>query len=339
MNLAAIFINPETKLLRSGWRLLVFMVLTFPLWPLGGSGEAQSSTFEIGWGLIATYVILIIWVGAPSWLCLKFLDRLSFGALGLTWQRGWQREVLLGCVMSVVMMTVVVTLQALGGGTRLTLNPMLTMNQGGIVTVANSTIVALVLFILAGAFEELLFRGYPFQTLLRGAPTIVPLLLLSILFGAGHWSNPNRTIFSTANTVLAGIWLAVAYLKTRRLWFPIGLHFMWNWMMSVFYGLPVSGLRMTASPVFISTSEAPVWLTGGNYGSEGGAAATVVLVIAIIVVWRAGWLSVVPEMQSLLEPRTTVSEPMIGLGLTSESEKQEADDLASTTNHQPPTPT
>lgn len=321
MNLVAIFINPETRLLRSGWRLLVFMVLTFPLWPLGGSGEAQSSTFKIGWELIATYVILIIWVVVPSWVCLKFLDRLSFGALGLTWQRGWQREVLLGCVISAVMMTVVVALQALGGGTRLTLNPMLTMNQAGIVTVANSAMVALVLFIFAGAFEELLFRGYPFQTLLRGAPTIIPLLLLSILFGAGHWSNPNRTIFSTANTVLAGIWLAVAYLKTRRLWFPIGLHFMWNWMMGIFYGLPVSGQRMTASPVFISTSEAPVWLTGENYGSEGGAAATVVITIAIIILWRARWLSPVPEMRALLEPRATVIEPITSLGLTSESKE------------------
>src|SRR2546425_6629897 len=115
MNLIAIFINPETRLLRGGWRLMVFAVLTFPLWFPGGSGEAKNSTFEIGWGMIVTYVILIIWVGAVSWLCLKFLDRLSLGALGLTWHRGSGREVLLGCVVSAVMMTAVVALQALGG--------------------------------------------------------------------------------------------------------------------------------------------------------------------------------------------------------------------------------
>src|SRR5213592_4380091 len=119
MNLVAIFINPETKLLRSGWRLLVFAVLVFPLLFPGGSEGTQNSTFEIGWGMILTYVVLIIWVGAASWLCLKFLDRLSLGALGLTWHRGWGREVLLGCAVSAAMMTAVVALQALGGGTRL----------------------------------------------------------------------------------------------------------------------------------------------------------------------------------------------------------------------------
>lgn len=339
MNVLAIFINPETKLLRSGWRLLAFAGLIFPLLLSGGSGKAEDSTFEIGLGMIVIYVVVIIWVGAASWLCLKFLDRLGLAALGLTWHRGWRREVLLGCAVSAAMMTAVVALQALGGGTRLRLNPTITMNQAGIVIVAQSAAVALVLFILAGAFEELLFRGYPFQTLLRGAPAIVPLLLFSALFGLAHWTNPNRTIFSTANTVLAGLWLSVAYLKTRRLWFPTGLHFMWNWMMGIFYGLPVSGLRVTASPVFISTSDAPVWLTGGNYGSEGGASATVVLVIAIVILWRARWLSVAPEMRSLLEPCAAVSEPMISLGLTSESEEQEADDITPAANHQPPTPT
>src|SRR5207249_7294352 len=102
MNLVAIFINPETRLLRSGWRMLVFMILvSIPNFFF----TAENSTFEIGWRMIASYVVWVIWVGLVSWVCLKFLDRLSFGALGLMLHRGWQREVLLGCVVSAVMMT------------------------------------------------------------------------------------------------------------------------------------------------------------------------------------------------------------------------------------------
>src|ERR1041385_1599083 len=103
MSLAAIFINPETRLLRSGWRLLVFAALTFPLWFPEKGGEATASTFKVNWGMVSLYVVLVIWVVMASWLCLKFLDRLSLSALGLTWHHGWGREVLLGCAVSTAM--------------------------------------------------------------------------------------------------------------------------------------------------------------------------------------------------------------------------------------------
>jgi hypothetical protein len=230
---------------------------------------------------------------------------------------------LLGCGLSAAMITAVVALQALSGGTRLMLNPMLwkvadgtrAVDYTGVGVVAWRVGVALVALLLAGAFEELLFRGYPFQTLLRGAPAVVPLLLLSLLFGLAHWENPSRTFFSTANTVLAGIWLSLAYLKTRGLWLPIGLHLMWNWMMGACFGLPVSGIKLSPSSVLIATSAEPVWLTGGGYGSEGGAAAALVLLLAIILLWRARWLSVSPEMRAAWERRAAPEEPQTGLGL------------------------
>lgn len=316
-----IFIDPETKLLRSGWRLLVFLVL-FMLPGLIFRGPADESTFEIGWGMLVSYAALIAWTVFLSWLCLKLLDRFGLASLGVAPYRGWWREVLIGCAVSAVMTAAVVGLQALGGGTRLMLNPLMwksaegarVIDYAGLLIVARRVGAALVLLILAGAFEELLFRGYPFQTLLRGAPVVVPLLLLSLFFGMAHWRNPNRTIFSTVNTVLAGVWLSAAYLRTRGLWFPLGLHFMWNWMLGAFFGLPVSGMKLPSSPVFVSTSEAPVWLTGGSYGSEGGAAATIVLVIAIFLIWRARWLRVSPEMQALLEQRSDEPESQ-GLGV------------------------
>ncbi|HEY6404418.1 MAG TPA: CPBP family intramembrane glutamic endopeptidase, partial [Blastocatellia bacterium] len=117
-----------------------------------------------------------------------------------------------------------------------------------------------------------------------------------------------------ANTTLAGIWLSVAYLKTRNLWFPTELHFMWNWTMGVFFGIPISGL-LTERPLFIVSNDGPVWLTGGNYGSEGGVAATLVLIIATIVIWRARWLRVAPEMNAALSERNPNREPEISLGL------------------------
>ena len=66
------------------------------------------------------------------------------------------------------------------------------------------------------------------------------MLLTSVPFAFAHLSNPNVVPGVTfANTALAGIWLAAAYLRTRSLWFPLGVHWAWNWALGAFFGLLV----------------------------------------------------------------------------------------------------
>lgn len=269
----------------------------------------DGAVFDVSFPLITLFVAYIGWTLLIAWLCLRFLDRLKLASLGFAFHRGWWRDVLTGCLIGASMIAVVAGLQFAGGGTRVTPNPFWwrggAIDYSGLQTVAHETLGALLLLILAGAFEELIYRGYPFQTLLRSVPTFVPILLFALLFGISHWENPNSTFLSTANTALAGIWLSLAYLKTRSLWLPTSLHFSWNWMMGAFFGLPVSGLTVPQHPIFVSTSENPVWLTGGSYGCEGGIAVTVVIVIATIFIWRAKWLSVSPEMRAALSGQTS----------------------------------
>jgi membrane protease YdiL (CAAX protease family) len=45
-----------------------------------------------------------------------------------------------------------------------------------------------------------------------------------VFFGVIHLQNPNADVISTTNTILAGVWFGLAYLKTRDLWFVWGLH-------------------------------------------------------------------------------------------------------------------
>lgn len=324
MNGINLLLNPQTKLLRSGWRALAFLfVLTFPQWLaalLFRTGKAETSNvFDVSLAMIFTYAVLVAWVVLISWLSLRFLDRMSLRSLGFGLHQNWQREVLLGVGISATMISVIVALQVIGGGTSIRLNPMWWKDSGidaaGFGLVAKECLLALALLILAGAVEELGYRGYAFQTLLRGLPPMVPILLLSIYFGLGHWGNPSRTHFSTVNTVLSGIWLSVAYLKTRSLWFPTALHFGWNWTMGAVFGLPVSGLQIPQYPILIATNGSPVWLTGGSYGPEGGTAATIVVLISIVIIWQANWLSVAPEMQTALSEATPADDSTIRLGL------------------------
>jgi len=117
-----------------------------------------------------------------------------------------------------------------------------------------------------------------------GGPRWGPVLgiaVLSLLFGLVHWGNPSRTVVSTANTVLIGIVLAIAYLRTEALWFPIGIHFGWNFTLGVVFGLPVSGIDAFGVIVH-GQARGPLWLTGGAYGIEASAVATGVVAFA----WR-----------------------------------------------------
>src|SRR5262249_33358128 len=330
MDLKGLILNPQTGLLRSGWRAAIFVaLLSSPRLIVGlflkPTGTTSAAVLDVSLETIMSYVVLVAWVVAISWICLRFLERMKLSSLGFALHSGWRSDVMKGCAMGALMIASVVMLQIIGGGAQLGFNLVWHGWRGidwaGVRIVAPEVIAALVLFILAGAFEELVFRGYAFQTLLRGAPAVVPVVLFSVYFGWAHWDNPNRTLFSTANTALAGIWLSIAYLRTRSLWFPTALHFTWNWMMGAFFGIPVSGLRIPEHSILVSTSGEPVWLTGGSYGCEGGAAATVMLIIAIVVVWRAQWLRVSPEMSAAFLQRTTREDTTINqidLGLRSE---------------------
>ncbi len=291
---------------------------------VSAEGEAQASGMNVGLGSIIQYAVLCGWVILASWGCLKLFEQLRLGSLGFGFFRGCGKEILFGLGIAALMLVATVVLQMIGGGTRIILNPLFWKTVDGTRSwdfigsgmILREALMTFIFFSLAAAFEELMFRGYPFQTILRDAiPPVIPILVLSIFFGALHWGNPDSTIFSTANTILAGVWLSVAYLKTRSLWFPTALHVGWNWTMGMIFGLPVSGLKLPRYPVLISTSEAPKWLTGEGYGSEGGVAAMLILLVATILIWKSKSLSVAPGMQKMLDVKDTKSAENISLGL------------------------
>lgn len=293
-----ILIDRETRRLRAGWRILIFLTLlaapsllaTRP----GTAPPAEASPaapLEVGWPLTFSYLPLVGWVLLTSWICLIWLEGRGPGTLGLSLANRWWRDLGLGLLIGLGMVAATAALQLLGGGSSIAANPYWSSGLPGTAALAHSlreTGLTILLLLLAALYEELLYRGYAFQTLLRATHPALPILLLSLLFGLGHWENPNRTLFSTVNTILAGIWLSLAYLRSGNLWYPTGLHLGWNAALGPIFGIPVSGQLIPAHPLLITAGSHPVWLTGGEYGSEGGAAASVVIVITILLTWRRG---------------------------------------------------
>ncbi len=221
-----------------------------------------------------------------AWFFLRALDRRSFHALGLWFYPGWVRELILGVGVGAGLFAVIVAgliasravaYYGFAGAEKHTL--LAVSHAGG-------------LMVLAAIFEELVFRGYAFQRLVDSVGPVVGVSIVSAVFGAAHLHNPSATPLSTANTVLAGVLLSAAYLKTRGLWLPIGLHWAWNFVMGPIFSLPVSGINFGPG-LFHFEITGSKWLTGGTYGPEGGAALTIACVPVII--WLASTRRVTPS--------------------------------------------
>jgi membrane protease YdiL (CAAX protease family) len=140
---------------------------------------------------------------------------------------------------------------------------------------------------MAAFMEEILFRGILFRWIEEFAGSWAALAITSALFGLAHILNPNATWFSSlAIAVEAGLLLGGAYMLTRNLWLPIGLHAAWNFTQGEVFGVPVSGEAVHG--LFRSRLSGPPILSGGGFGLE---ASVIALVIAtatgVCFIWLA----------------------------------------------------
>ena len=304
MGLHKIFLN-EYGRLRSGFRFLIFVfafifitlaVTTAMRVAYAGLHDAfpripYEEFFQNLIGKLPDLLAALI----GGYLCTRVLEGLPWRALGLTLHKLWARDFLIGSAIGIGSLVLAAIIAIVGGGLKLSLN---TLHSPGRIAIA--LIGSAVMFIFAALAEEATFRGYPLQTFTRARLALLGVLLTSVPFALGHLWNPNVVPGVTfANTALAGIWLALAYLRTRSLWLPLGVHWAWNWAMGSFFGLPVSGLHLVGATFLKADDVGPAWLTGGTYGLEGGVACTVALVVSTIVIWKLPFVSATPELMKL----------------------------------------
>lgn len=247
----------------------------------------------IGFGSALIVGPMLLWLGGElvaaagadlicslfaNWLSLRMFQPLRLADLGLWWSRISADNLAIGIFGGIGAACLV-----LGG-------PLLVGAAHFVSTPGDQpswdTILFVSLLLAAGSSgEEIFFRGYGFQILLaRFGPfgTIVP---VAVVFALLHGSNPNATWIAIANTAGFGILFGYAYLRSRDLWLPIGLHFGWNFTLPLF-GAYVSGLRMKVTGYEMAWRAGKLW-SGGGYGPEGSILASMVIVLLFLYVWKA----------------------------------------------------
>ena len=146
----------------------------------------------------------------------------------------------------------------------------------------------------AASLEELVFRAVLFRIVEEATGTAWAIAVSAIAFGLAHGLNPGTTVLSMAAIALeGGVMFSLAYVASRNLWLPIGIHMSWNFAEGSVFGAQVSGFRASHS-MFQSALSGPALLTGGSFGPEASVIAMVMCTVAasafaIMIVRRGAW--------------------------------------------------
>ncbi|HEU4700298.1 MAG TPA: CPBP family intramembrane glutamic endopeptidase [Gemmatimonadales bacterium] len=135
-----------------------------------------------------------------------------------------------------------------------------------------------VLLAPAAFAEEFWFRGTALVLLAAVIGRWRAVVLVAVVFGLMHLTNPNVTGLGVLNIALAGVLLGAAFYSPGGMWAACGLHLGWNATLAAL-DAPVSGLPFRI-PFLDYHAGGPAWLTGGPFGPEGGLAATLAIAAA-----------------------------------------------------------
>ncbi|MCC7173656.1 MAG: CPBP family intramembrane metalloprotease [Bryobacterales bacterium] len=241
--------------------------------------------YLFGWALSPTGSFLLeaalggfLAATAANALAMRFFERAHLTGIGLGWNRASVRNLLLGLAGGAGAAALVLGGPLVCGLARLQPAP-------GADPHLRSFLFVLVVLLFGAIGEEMLFRGYAFQSLVAGVGPAATILPMGVLFGLMHAANLGITTIGIVNTSLWGILLGYAFVRSGDLWLPIGLHLGWNWMLPAF-GVNLSGFTMDVTGYAIHWKIGPLW-SGGAYGPEGGLLTSGVVVVLAVYLWKA----------------------------------------------------
>lgn len=299
MDWFSVFVNSSYQI-RAAWRFLAYCALLIGLFAATAIAVGTvviwlyPAVFEVPKGdpvfLTFNSMVLFLPSAGALFFMARFADQTTVVAFGAAIHDRWLKDFSVGVGVAAGMLAVTLAGSFLFGEVHISWSGSFSATPGILLTLA-----ALALSALS---EELVFRGYPLQILMKGLGPWGSMILISLLFGLLHGRNPGATVLSVLGTILAGMALAVAYLKTRSLWFPYGIHLGWNVGLSTVLGYPMSGIQ-TASILTTQVSGSPV-LLGGGYGPEAGLLGCVIFVVAAGVIYRMHGLKVSPQVRAAL---------------------------------------
>lgn len=236
-------------------------------------------------GLIANFIfvalIIFLWV--------KFFEKRKFSSMGFR-RNHFMRKYFVGFGIGIIMFSSVILLLSVTGNISIakhTTVPIGLMALSSILTVLPG-------WMIQSATEEIISRGWMMSALGARYNLKLAIVISSSFFSLLHIFNPSVSLIAIINILLVGIFLGIYVIKANDLWGVCGIHCSWNWVQGNIFGLNVSGLDSQTGSLTQLKVEGAKWFTGGNFGPEGGIAASIILIVSIFILvnsYRLGWLN------------------------------------------------
>jgi membrane protease YdiL (CAAX protease family) len=265
-----IFLDKINKIRSIWWIPFFFVVLVLFLLPT--ILIAQRNSVDVPIAIQA--IIILIATGICQLIRKEPIIQIT-GKFNLSWFRQFFVGLLMGAIL---MIFPAVTLTVFGFARW-------QINDSSFSTIIAGTTV----FVGVAIAEELLFRGFLFQRLIESLGQWPAQLIVAGMFLLTHINNPGMTgitkLLASLNIFIASILFGLAFIKTKSLAMPLGLHFMANFIQGTILGFGVSGQK-EQSILKAITDKCPIWLSGGAFGLEASLLGLITLIIILTLFYR-----------------------------------------------------
>ncbi len=274
--------------------LLLYRLCTFFLAPIG---------LYFGGIMVANTVPPLLGSAVATSIAMAIYESRRLGDVGLHWRDGSRTNLILGIAMGAAAACLVILPPVAAG--------MASFHVMAHPDISWRAALFLPALLFCGALgEEIAFRGFTLQFLIRGYGPWIAVIAMGAFFGLLHAGNPGATTISVFNTIGFGIVFGYAVLRSHDLWLPVGLHFGWNATLP-FLGADLSGLTIRVTRYELVWKSGALW-SGGAYGPEASLLSLFVLPVLAAMIWKApvrrGWAWLLdstglePDGESALPP-------------------------------------
>jgi membrane protease YdiL (CAAX protease family) len=280
--------DPLQPLIGAGTCFLLYRILLYILVPIGQFMGGQ---------MIALTVPPLIAAALASAMAMVIFEAGKLGDTGLAWVPGTLRNLLTGTALGATAASLAILPAVALGQAHFHYSANVDVSVGG-------ALFTPILLFCGALGEEIAFRGFVLQYLMRGYGRWAAIIGTGTLFGLLHAGNPGAAMTGTINTIGFGIVFGAAVLRSQDMWLPTGIHFAWNAVLP-FFGVRLSGLTIKVTGYELVWSTGDLW-SGGLYGPEASAITSLVIVLLFIAVWKIpvakGTAYLVPEQEPAASP-------------------------------------
>ena len=221
---------------------------------------------------IFSAVILLLFV--------KYLEKTTFEYFGFS-KENYLEAIKVGTGLAIFSVVGIVAILLMSDNISLTLSKDLKI---GII------IMLVILVIMQGFLEEIVFRGYLMTRLAAKKGKWIAILLSSIFYIVFRMSNPSASKLDLINIFLISIVMSLLYWYFDNILVIAIFNAFWNCISGVVFGFNLSGIKLSDSIFTVEAISDKQVLIGGSYGIEGSIIATVFFAILGLLVYMSLYL-------------------------------------------------